>query len=1256
MSASKKLIKRWWEDVPVQIAGQSIRVVETSTGNCKKFNCEQHMIEINFNQSNKTFSEAKEDITNMFIEIHSKMNSLMKNNDKVRITFFHDEFREPIGYEFMNKETLNKTSLQSKFESVVQSYREVKLNRNNALKAIIVIAHTPAGSGRLSSKSAYLFKSQQEYLSSRKYIIPVENNDNFCAARAVLIAIEYLKINNNKNKELNAEISINKVNRSNKLNRMIKKCKFKNRPMGIEEFKKMEVYLIDYQITVINEDGKRDNKKPIFVGMPNKFHIYLSYTGSHYNVINNIKAFYNLAYYCHDCKVAYQKRTEHICYKSCVYCYRLGCEKDIYSKSYCSYCKIKCNNDKCLRLHEYKTCKEIAICKVCNCKKTKKHTCFDQKYCTFCHNVVDIEHKCFILTEEERCKKDKKFAGYIFFDYEAFQENNVHIANLVIAEKICSHCLDEKVCKSNCRQFEFNSSEDFCEWLFSKSNENFTAIAHNMKGYDGVFIMKFYKENHNSLDIPPEVIMNGSKLLYILFRNVRIIDSYSFIPMALSKFTKTFDLVEHKKGFFPHLFNSRSNQNYIGNIPDKRFFGCQYFDEKKLKEFDIWYEKSLNNIYNFKNEMVSYCISDVLLLKHGCLAFRKIIKNITNVDPFKECITIASLCHLIYRKFLMKPKTIGLIPELGYNPKQKTSNKARQWIKYIMYKDNIKITFSHNGGEVKVDNYLVDGYYEYLKNGIVYRKVYEFNGCYWHGCPKCYKGNSFNIVKQEIMSSIYYQHCKRREYIKKSLNNCEFIEKWECEFEQDKKNDEVLQYFLKNICNIQESLIPRDCLYGGRTNALKLYKKCDHDEIIEYRDFTSLYPAVQKYDKFPIGHPEIITDNFDDIKNYFGLIKCKILPPKSLYLPVLPLKINGKLIFTLCATCAEVYQQECNHCDEERALIGSWVSLEVEAALHEGYKIIVIYEIWHYPQYDQYNHDTKSGGLFTDYVNMFLKYKQEASGYPEHVVTDKDKDNYIKEYFEKEGISLEKNNIKYNSGMRSVMKLILNSFWGKFGMKTDKMQVKFINNLKDWYELISNDEYVVHDVDFSIDDILVVYYKRNINSTFSSNTVNVVLASFVTCHARLRLYKELKKLGNRVLYFDTDSIIYSSKKNDEYHPILGDYLGELTNEIDKTDGNYIEEFISAGPKNYAYKLDSSLTKCTIKGFSLNYITSLTINFDSIKEIVLKDQSRKIKVKQLKFIRDKLNWEISTSEIEKLYSFVYDKRVIVDNYDTRPYGY
>ena len=555
------------------------------------------MIKISFNECDKNFSQAKDEITNLFTEIHSKMNSLMNPNDKIRITFFHDDFKEPIEYEFMSKDTLNKTNSQSKFESVIQSYREIKLNLNDSLKALIVVAHTPSGSGRPSSKISYLFRNQQDYLSSRKYIIPIENNDNFCAARAVLIAVEYSKIDNNKNKEHNANMSKHKVNNSQALKKLIKKCKFKNKPMGIEEFKKLEVYLKDYQITVINEDGKRDNKKPIFVGTPNKYNIYLSYTGSHYNVINNIKAFYNKSYYCHDCKIPYQNRNDHFCSKSCIYCNRIDCLKDFLSKNFCDYCKKKCNNQKCLQLHEYNNCKKVLNCDVCNFKKTKKHTCFDKKFCNNCNNIVDINHKCFILTEGEKIQKEKKFAGYIFFDYEAFQENNVHIANLVIADKTCFDCLEEKKCKNNCKIYIFYSNKDFCDWLFSEANQYFTAIAHNMQGYDGIFIMKYYKENHNSLDLQPEVLMNGTKVLTIKFRNVRIIDSYSFLPMPLSKFTKTFDLKEYKKGFFPHLFNSRENQNYIGKIPDKTFFGCEYFDLSKQNEFDIWHESASSIIF-----------------------------------------------------------------------------------------------------------------------------------------------------------------------------------------------------------------------------------------------------------------------------------------------------------------------------------------------------------------------------------------------------------------------------------------------------------------------------------------------------------------------------------------------------------------------------------------------------------------------------------------------------------------------------------
>ena len=56
--------------------------------------------------------------------------------------------------------------------------------------------------------------------------------------------------------------------------------------------------------------------------------------------------------------------------------------------------------------------------------------------------------------------------------------------------------------------------------------------------------------------------------------------------------------------------------------------------------------------------------------------------------------------------------------------------------------------------------------------------------------------------------------------------------------------------------------------------------------------------------------------------------------------------------------------------------------------------------------------------------------KQEASGYPKECVTDEQKQRYIDDYYEKEGIRLDPNKIKYNPGLRSLAKLMLNSLWG----------------------------------------------------------------------------------------------------------------------------------------------------------------------------------------------------------------------------------
>ena len=80
-----------------------------------------------------------------------------------------------------------------------------------------------------------------------------------------------------------------------------------------------------------------------------------------------------------------------------------------------------------------------------------------------------------------------------------------------------------------------------------------------------------------------------------------------------------------------------------------------------------------------------------------------------------------------------------------------------------------------------------------------------------------------------------------------------------------------------------------------------------------------------------------------ELENYFGLIKCRVLPPQKLYLPVLPKRVNDKLLFPLCITCAQIKQQTpCEHSQTQRAFVGTWVTEEVKLAVSKGYTILKV--------------------------------------------------------------------------------------------------------------------------------------------------------------------------------------------------------------------------------------------------------------------------------------------------------------------------
>ena len=101
--------------------------------------------------------------------------------------------------------------------------------------------------------------------------------------------------------------------------------------------------------------------------------------------------------------------------------------------------------------------------------------------------------------------------------------------------------------------------------------------------------------------------------------------------------------------------------------------------------------------------------------------------------------------------------------------------------------------------------------------------------------------------------------------------------------------------------------------------------------------------------------------------------------------------------------------------------------------------------------------------------------------------------------------------------------------------------------------------------------------------------------------ARLKLYGALQLLGERCLYFNTDSVIFLSSPDDQ-EPPLGKYLGDFKDELDGND--YSVEFVSGGPKNYGYRTKNGKTCCKVRGFSLNSEAEGYLNYDVMRQNVI----------------------------------------------------
>ena len=183
--------------------------------------------------------------------------------------------------------------------------------------------------------------------------------------------------------------------------------------------------------------------------------------------------------------------------------------------------------------------------------------------------------------------------------------------------------------------------------------------------------------------------------------------------------------------------------------------------------------------------------------------------------------------------------------------------------------------------------------------------------------------------------------------------------------------------------------------------------------------------------------------------------------------------------------------------------------------------------------------------------------------------------------------------------------------WGKFAQRATHSEVIYTTTDEDFNAKIWDTRYDILDILHITERVDRIVRRLRPERTRSPKTNNLVVASFVTSHARLRLYHFIEQVEAdpeqcRLLYSDTDSIFYARKEGATGGIQEGEQLGDMKREYAN---RRIVEFVTAGPKNYAYRHVKGIKGADeqfvvkVRGFELNSSAAAIINFEAVKRMM-----------------------------------------------------
>lgn len=387
---------------------------------------------------------------------------------------------------------------------------------------------------------------------------------------------------------------------------------------------------------------------------------------------------------------------------------------------------------------------------------------------------------------------------------------------------------------------------------------------------DTHILEELYKQHVTNLS----QVVNGAKILSVDIPNVKFIDSMNFFPMAPSNFPKTFGIQELKK----------ENQNYVGYMPDKSCYDPDGMSPSRKQEFLAWHESISEVHFWFSTWTFDLLSIGCATPQKGMYDFSIPIQRDFKLQPYARmyhyCICLQ--CRLPKEMDAWRRDCCGTGTWVGSHTQSVSCR--------------LGMTLTHGR-----QHFLVDGYDEQT------RSVYEFQGCFFHGCLRCFPNRSKKHLIH-LNKTMYDVREETRNKINRLTDSgYRIYEMWECEWNQST----ILKWNSLSINSTLLHLSTRAKLFfGGRTNAIKLHHRIEVDEQ-NYYDMTLLYPCANLECKYPVGHPEFIDQpDTTDISKFYGLVKCKIYPPYGLYHPVLPYRHESKLSFPLCKRVCNIFKNE----------------------------------------------------------------------------------------------------------------------------------------------------------------------------------------------------------------------------------------------------------------------------------------------------------------------------------------------------------